>query len=729
MNQVQYILIQKNKKPVFNDSKEWIFVSYEEAKQRVQSGSPIAIVPSSFRSFVFDIDDYHGKENERNDNLQYLIEEWQKEFGIEPICLPSTTRGRYHAWIPIGSQIQFQKGKETVLGREYKQSNLWHKFGYTGETRFDTGYIAIPTLDYWNKLHDKIENQSYPASIDAVKKWYRTNFKTKVRKSITNLVQKLVQIPEGERNNKLNELTYIEASRGRLTAHDLDTIETELIANGFMIDNPAEIRPTLQSALESGTREFRTNGSKTHGGYRQGSGRPADSITCSIDHEEFDDKTKREIEARNRIWKLHSIAYINDAFHIKNKNDLWIEKNQHSERDAYHKLTLSELELCKHCRNDAQPHIFAQAHEDKIDADSKGKVLVKTRDAGYKVLDATHQIGARDSGRSIATQYTVRDPEPEDYLTNDRYIEWNRSLDELTEFPNYSQSPLLDYLLAPIDQGGWNWSPEDYDFLIAMLSRGLFQCSGDRTLFLIAPSGSGKGTLLETIIAAIGNYATKLRAKEFAQSRFEASQMINRGIVIFDEHVNSTLINRINSYTDSYIQVEKKFQDTRNIYFGGLIIFSDTKLPSMNRYGGELRRSAIMPNENIAARQTDDGGEIKSQIVHDSADPLLIDILRSAYTQGLFSQLELTENVEKSTNATWNEADSITSWINENLIVTETQGIRLNHEPIPLKEVRDKIINELSLSPNGNMKARIKETLERHGFQIEGNKQVECYRK
>ena len=271
-------------------------------------------------------------------------------------------------------------------------------------------------------------------------------------------------------------------------------------------------------------------------------------------------------------------------------------------------------------------------------------------------------------------------------------------------------------MLTGSEPGEWQWDQEAYDFLIAILSRGLFRVSGGRTAYLVAPSGAGKGTLVDTCLLAFGSCAVKLRAREFVTSPFEAAAMDGKSLVIFDEDINAGLISKLNAYTDGAIRTERKFMDAINLHFGGLPMIADTKLPSMYRHDGAERRSAIFENAHTIERGVgvDDGGKLKLEIVAASAKPLLLQCLSHA-KRGINDHSQPPESVLKSTRREWLNSDDVSTWISEHIEQEEGGELRFS-------EVRKRIEADLKLSNHTRNVLRIERAFTALGFTIKGAK-------
>lgn len=441
-----------------------------------------------------------------------------------------------------------------------------------------------------------------------------------------------------------------------------------------------------------------------HGGKREGAGRKPERIVCGIDHADpnFDAVTLRETEAARRIQELDSFAYINKAFHVRTGN-LWTRLDRTNVEKLYHDLGKRELDLCYSCRRGGYASVYSQAFIHPIEIEHRGLLLVKTTDHGFKVID-------------VNDKYQVRDPAPSDYLTCDQFLDLDLTLAEIEDPKLDAPFPLYEMLTGD-ELGQWQWDNDAYNFLVAILARGLFRVSEGRTAYLIAPSGAGKGTIVDTCLLAFGTYAVKLRAKEFVQSQFEASNLEGKSLAVFDEHISGPLISKLNAFTEGKIRIERKYMEACDIHFGGLPLMADTKLPSMFRFDGAERRSAIFENQHTIERGLgkDDGGTRKLEIVTQSAKPLLIDCLHHA-KHGINDLLIPPQSVLQSTRREWTNSDEVNAWIEEHIEAKDGGHVRF-------ADVRKRIETDLKLTRNTRSYMRIERAFVDAGYMISGGKQ------
>lgn len=462
-----------------------------------------------------------------------------------------------------------------------------------------------------------------------------------------------------------------------------------------------------------------------------GSNESRKQVDCEIDHGQLGE-VQRTIFAGDRLVESGRFAYIN---HTRSTYDqdtkLWhFHADKDTAMDYFNRIASKEFGYCRSCRSLSKSLVYAHTNSNAIKSSSEGLLLVKTNDRGYQVIDTRqaiqHYTERRDRPEPDQA-YIVRNPDRSDYLSRDIAIDhldisYSELLNPESNIERDSNGYLIqDYpvfnMLTGNQEGQWQWQGHDYDFLIATLTRALFGTSGDRVIYLIAPSGAGKGTLLNSIQKATGNYSTKLRAREFVSSPFGATPLIDSRIVIFDEHISNPLIDKLNAYTDGLIQVERKFADPTQIEFKGLPILADVHLPSMLSNTGSERRGVIFENQHCIERNVSnsDGGQIKSDIVNDSAKPLLMHMLTCS-KYGLFDHMQPPESIQQSTKRIAMESDPIVAYLDSVLEHRKGSTARLI-------DITRSVIGELKLRSGTKTTNRIIHVIERMGFRITGYKQ------
>ncbi|MCY4584093.1 MAG: hypothetical protein OXE50_15050, partial [Chloroflexi bacterium] len=227
---------------------------------------------------------------------------------------------------------------------------------------------------------------------------------------------------------------------------------------------------------------------------------------CEIDHEAFDKTQLQQLD--DTILDCldnGNISYIEDTMRRFNETTgvWWYNSGRDSKAEtlAGHSRSVGDIGVCRKCLTS---HV-RDALWDRLKAPGRRVDLDDERHIGVPFyVDGKPMLIERKNSRLM-----VRKPEQDDYLVDQDFAGskvglTSKDIASIND-PGSEYDHMLKTMLTGTDKGQWAWSSEVYDYQLYLGACVLNGKDSKKIQWLIGPSGSGKGTLLETYEYILGN--------------------------------------------------------------------------------------------------------------------------------------------------------------------------------------------------------------------------------